>query len=51
MCFGGCIPGTWFRTRTQSWQAGARYVYDTFSIIADDLDLVKAFRKGSFIVV
>lgn len=33
MCFGGCVPGTRLRTRTEAWRPGARYVYDAFSII------------------
>lgn len=33
MCFAGCIPGIRFGTRTEPWSSGARYVYNTFSIV------------------
>lgn len=33
MCFGGCIPGIRFGTRTEPRSSGARYVYDTLGIV------------------
>lgn len=45
MCFGGCIPGTRLRTRTEPWRPRARYVYDAFSIITT---AARAVKQGLF---
>jgi len=43
-CFGDCISGTRFGTGTKPWSPGARYVYDTFSIITTEVRSGKGFQ-------